>query len=286
MKRIRIVTVKTPHIFLTIWGCRCFRAGVFTLKQFFWVALFLSMGVIPVRSDVQLKLATQDFPPFSYLAEGSSDDRKVLGPAAEIIGVVCDRMEISYELRLLPWRRAQYDMREEGLYNGLFLIGKNQSRLEYLHFSPPILKTEYGFFVKSDNDLIYTDVSDLKGYRVAVYGPSNTSKSLEKLLGDTKLFSIDMRPDDISGFKKLSVGRVEAVYSNRDVGFALLKSLKIENATYAGRHRELNYYIGFSKKYADKGVIDRFNKGFVDLYEEGLIQTILEKYHLDPARIE
>ena len=259
------------------------------LKQLVLIVVLMVSSVAPVLSENDLKLATQDFPPFSYLgksAEGTSGEDKVEGPAAEIIDAVCTEMGISYTLSLLPWRRAQYDMRQEGLYNGLFLIGKNESRLAYLYFSPPILKTQYGFFVKEDNPLSYTEVSDLKTYRVAVYGPSNTSKSLEKLLGDSGIFTIDMRPDDISGFKKLSIGRVEGVYSNRDVGFAILKGLKITNARYAGRHRELNYYIGFSKKHADKTVVDRFNQGFIKLHEKRIIHGILEKYDLEPATIQ
>ena len=119
------------------------------LKQLILTVVLMVSSVAPVLSEIDLKLATQDFPPFSYLGksvEGTSGEGRVEGPAAEIIDTVCTEMGISYTLSLLPWRRAQYDMRQEGLYNGLFLIGKNESRLAYLYFSPPILKTQYGFF--------------------------------------------------------------------------------------------------------------------------------------------
>lgn len=249
--------------------------------------LCLASGVVPTEAQNQLKLATQDFPPFSYFSESHTQGaaKQVAGPAAEIIRKVCEESNIQCTLTLLPWRRAQYDMRENGLHHGLFLIGKNKRRMEYLHFSPPVLKTEYGFFVMEDNPLKYGESLDIKDYRVAVYGPSNTSKSLEKIQNETKTFTIDMRPDDVSGFKKLSIGRVEAVYSNKDVGFAIIKKYGIKNIRYAGFHRELNYYIGFSQKHADKTVVDEFNSAFLKLYQQQVIHRILEKYQMEPAVI-
>ncbi|SLM30282.1 Extracellular solute-binding protein family 3 [Desulfamplus magnetovallimortis] len=264
------------------------RSKVYTLLVLFTLSLYCSFfNLVNAEAQPVLKLATQDFPPFSYLnnadANGKVSITNVAGPAAEIIRKVCEDAGIECTLSLLPWRRAQYDMEEEGLYNGLFLIGKNKARMKYLYFSPAVLKTEYGFFVKDDNTMEYKSPSDIKDYRVAVYGPSNTSKSLEKVHNEMEQFTIDMRPDDISGFRKLSLGRVEAVYSNKDVGFAILEKQKIKNIRYAGMHRELNYYIGFSMKHTDKSIVDNFNKTFLKLHKENIIQEILSKYALEPA---
>lgn len=262
------------------------------MKNFFRsvVVLFiLNLFVIPAMatSIYNLKLATQDFRPFSYLADADVllSEQIVSGPAADIIKRVCDEMNIGHTLRLLPWNRAQYDCRA-GIYQGLFVLGWNKKRTEWLYFSPPILQTEYGFFVANNNKMDYNGPEDLKGYRVAVYGPSNTSRSLGKIYGKVGGFTIDMRPDDISGFKKLSLGRVEAVYSNRDVGFAILKKEKIRGVRYAGRQRQLNYYIGFAKKYIDKTVVDEFNETFLKLHKEKIVHKILRSYQLVPAEID
>jgi len=223
---------------------------------------------------------TQEFPPFTYMGEG-----KVDGPAVKIIEAVCKKNDVTCSFNLLPWTRAQ-KLVKEGKANAMFVIGWNKARDEWLYFSPPIMKTEYGFFVKNDNLLEFKDVFDVKGYKVGVYGPSNTSKSLEKIKAEVGDLSIDLRPDDESGFKKLSAGRVDAVFSNRDVGFALIKKMNLENIRYAGKQRQLNYYIGFSKQFTEKQVVDRFNNGFMDLYKNGVIKEILDKYFMEPAVIE
>lgn len=261
------------------------------VKSFLCSVFLFLLLVSPLQAgpETTIKLATQDFSPFSYLLDPNAKltDQTVGGPGADIIKRVCSEMNVDYMLKVLPWRRAQYDCREAGIYDGLFLIGWNKKRTEWLHFSPPILQTEYGFFVAGNNKLTFKNVADIKGYRVGVFGPSNTSRSLEKLLfkGGGK-FTIDMRPDDISGFKKLSIGRVEAVFSNRDVGFAILKREGIKNVRYAGRQRQLNYYIGFAKKNIDKSVVDEFNSTFLKLHKEKVVHKILDKYQMQPAVID
>ena len=127
-------------------------------------------------------------------------------------------------MRLLPWRRAQQEV-EEGKAQGMFVIGWNAERAKWLHFSPALLITEYGFFVRDDNALKFTRNADVKGYVVGVFGPSNTATALEKIKADVGDLTIDMTPDDEAAFRKLALGRVKAVFSNRDVGYDLMRKL-------------------------------------------------------------
>ena len=182
-------------------------------------------------------------------------DGFVAGPAAVIIQQVCKEIDATCTINLLPWKRAQEEVRS-GKTNGMFVIGWNEKRAKWVHFTPPIMTTEYGFFVKADNPLSYEQFTDVQGYKVGVYGPSNTANSLEKLrkqmqAENLKPIKIDMRPDDESGFKKLSLGRLDAVFSNREAGFALIAKLNLKDAIrYAGQSRRLKYYsFSFSLLY-------------------------------------
>src|SRR5438034_9845989 len=139
----------------------------------------------------------------------------------------------------------------------MFLIGWNAERAKSLHFSPPLLNTEYGFFVRDDNPLKFTQNSDVKGYTVGVFGPSNTATSLEKIKAEIGDLTIDMTPDDESAFRKASIGRVKAVFSNRDVGYDLMRKLGITNLRSSGHQQTLKYYIGLSQQYEDKDLGDQ-----------------------------
>ncbi len=55
---------------------------------------------------------------------------------------------------------------------------------------------------------------------------------------------------------------------------------------YAGAHRNLLYYIGFSQEFTDKELVDQFNTAFLELYKKGVIPKILKKYQMEPAEIE
>ena len=240
----------------------------------------LSLTLSSVAQAVELKFNTQDFAPFNYAVDGT-----VSGPAAELIRNVCDEMQITCSFELLGWQRAQEEVRL-GKAHGMFVIGWNEERDKWLHFSPPLLYTEYGFFVHKSNPLQFKDVTDVKGYRVGVYGPSNTSRSLEKIKAQIQNLSIDMRPNDEDGFRKLAAGRIDAVFSNRDVGFHLMDRLELTTVRYAGRQRRLKYYIGFSQTHTDKDIVDRFNQTLLTLYRRGVAQRILKKYQIEPVNLQ
>lgn len=259
-----------------------------TKKALYFVLVVFSclLFTTPVMGT-ELKFNTQDFPPFNYEINGI-----VSGPAADIIREVCKDMKISCSFKLLPWRRAQASVKK-GNANGLFVVGWTKERDKWLYFSHPIMETEYGFFVLKTNTLQFKQISDVEGYRVGVYGPSSTSKSLEKLrdqMEENQLhkITIDMTHDDILSFRMLNRQNrnLDAVYSNRDVGNTIIKMLSLKNIRYAGAQRKLKYYIAFSKQFTDKKVVDRFNATLLDLYKRGVIQNILKKYSLKPAEIE
>ena len=231
-------------------------------------------------AGTELKFNTQNFEPFNYEVNGV-----VSGPTADIIRRVCGDMKITCTFNLLPWRRAQDEV-AQGIAHGLFTIGWNEERAKTLHFSPALMNTEYGFFVRNDHPLKFKQASDVKGFTVGVFGPSNTSFFLDKIKAEIKDLTIDMTPEDETAFKKLSLGRVDAVYSNRDVGYFLMGKLDIKNIRYAGYHTGLKYYVGFSQRFTDKKLVDQFNVTFRNLHKRGVIQEILAKYKMNSAPLE
>ncbi len=238
---------------------------------------FLLAGL---AGGAELKFNTQDFAPFNYEVGGI-----VSGPATDIIRRICSDIKIDCALNLLPWRRAQDEV-ANGTAHGLFVIGWNEERAKTLYLSPPILNTEYGFFVRDNNPLKFKQNVDVKGYTVGVFGPSNAATALEKIKAEIKDLTIDMTPDDEAAFKKLSLGRVDSVFSNRDVGNDLMRKLGLKNLRYSGRQQSLKYYIGFSQKFTDKNLVDQFNATFRGLHKRGVIQEILSKNKMDAAQLE
>lgn len=94
-----------------------------------------------------------------------------------------------------------------------------------------------------------------------------------------------MHPNaDGTGLKKVAAGRLQFYYVNRDVGFYRIKQLNISGVRYAGKQKELDYFVGFAKEHNYKAVIDKFNRAARKLSNEGVIAKLLAKYKIDPAR--
>ena len=257
------------------------------MKRFVLVILsVILMGTTLFSKENRLYFNTQEFSPFNY-----SKDKKAAGPVVDIIKVVCSQIKIECEFKVLPWRRAQKDVKE-GLSDALFVVGKNRERERWLHFSLPIIITEYGFFVLKSNNLKYKELKDIQGYTIGVYGPSNTSNSLTKIgneLIKNNLLPLNIRIsyDDVLSFKMLNKKNrgIQAVYSNKDVGNELIKKYHLDNIRYAGKQKSLNYFIAFSKTTVSKEVVEKFNNVLYEMYFNNKLQTILDKYSLEAAKI-
>lgn len=246
------------------------------------VATLLFCGGGAVWAAVELRFNTQEFPPYNFSRQGV-----VQGPIAEVIRRICIEIEAECTLRShYFWGKAQKEVKE-GQAHALFVIGKNPQRERWLRFSLPLVRAEYGFFVHRDNPFQYHGLGDLAGYKVGVYGPSNTSYSLYKLretmmAEEIEPISIDMWVDTPFNLQKLRVGSLEAVYSNRKVGEAWIDFYGIPDLRYAGTQRELNYYIGFAKDTVDAQLVEQFNQSYRRLHEDGTLTEIFARYDLKP----
>ncbi|MBZ2172698.1 substrate-binding periplasmic protein [Nitratidesulfovibrio sp. SRB-5] len=226
-----------------------------------------------------LVFVTQQFPPFNYL-ERDGDTERVAGPVAEIISMACERMGVGCTFRLLPWARAQQEVRN-GNADGIFTIGFVSDRQQWLHFCPPLLRAEYGFFVRTENPLRYVTPRDVSGYRVGVYGPSLTANILDQLARQVPM-TVDVATDNDAGFLKLAQGRIDAVFSNRENGLATIALLRIANLRYAGWHNRVDYTVAFSRRTAPE-VVEAFETALRMLHREGELQRCLARYGLQSA---
>ena len=254
-----------------------------SITLLFTVLISASLAAAPVKAEDVLRFVTLEFSPFIY-----GKDQQVAGPGRDVIAAVCERAEIHCQFDIYPWRRAQ-ELMKSGQADGMMVIGRNPKREEWLHFSPPLFRTEYGFFVRQDNALSYREAVGIAGYRVGVFAPSNTATQLEGIrdrIAEAGLtpIEIDPRPDDAAGFRKLAAGRLDAVFSNRDRGWDILKSEGLEGEIrYAGQHKAIFYYSGITKAFPRQDLVERFFAAWRDLFEEGVAQKIIEGYGLEPA---
>lgn len=234
----------------------------------------------------RIRFVTLEFAPFIY-----GEDQQVAGPGREVIAAVCAEAKIDCSYDIYPWRRAQA-LIKSGDADGLMVIGRNPKREEWIRFSPPHFRTEYGFFVAAGNEMTLTDYTQLAGLKIGVFAPSNTATQLmaigaEMAAQGLNPIEIDERPDDASGFRKLAAGRIDAVYSNRDRGRQILAVEGLTAAVrYAGGRQGILYYAGFARNFPDQSLIDRFDAAWREIFRRGEAQEIIKRYGLEAAAVE
>lgn len=249
------------------------------------VAVVAILAAGPAATQGSLRFVTLEFAPFIY-----GENQQVAGPGRDVIAAICERAAIDCTFDIYPWRRAQ-ELMKSGDADGMMVIGRNPDREAWLHFSPPMMRTEYGFFVGADNPLDYRSPEQVAGYRVGVFAPSNTETQLKGLRdalveqGEDPI-EIDGHPDDAAGMRKLAAGRLDAVYSNRDRGWGIVAAEGLEGKVrYAGADKEILYYAGIAKSYPHPDIVDRFFETWRDLFRGGEAGTIIESYGLEPASV-
>ena len=253
-----------------------------------WVfSIFILAFLVPqTRASDKIRFVTLEFAPFIY-----SENQKVAGPGRDVIEAVCTEANIECSYDIYPWRRAQKLMKS-GDADGTMVIGRNPKREKWIRFTPPHFRTEYGVFVNSENPMQFNDISELEGYKVGVFAPSNTATQLagiqkEMVAKDLTSIEIDEHPDDASGFRKLALGRLDAVYSNRDRGREIIEAEELtDRVRYAGGYQGILYYAGFTRTFSDHSILDRFDAAWRKLFDQGEIQEIIKSYGLEPALIE
>ncbi len=248
------------------------------MKCFKILFFVLLISVSALCAEDKLIFNTQEFSPFSYSQNGVAS-----GPGVDIVNLIGKNIGVKTEVKVLPWTRAQAEAKD-GLANGLFFVGKNKEREAWLNFSTPVVDTEYGFFVLKENETKFSpDFKELDNKVVAVYGPSNTATSLQDFIKTRQGIKMDESIDDIAAFRKLSGGRCEAVYSNKDVGIAIIKQLSLNNVKYAGKQKGLVYYISLTKK-TDPTLTKKFETELANIKQNGTLLKILTKYHMEMSK--
>ncbi len=146
--------------------------------------------------------------------------------------------------------------------------------------------------MRAHNLLEFKTPSQIAGYRVGVFAPSNTATQLEGVRGamakaGLKPIQIDGHPDDAAGLRKLAAGRLDAVYSNRDRGWGSVVAEALDGKVrYAGQHKAVLYYAGITKDYPHQELVQRFFDAWRALFASGAAQRIIEGYRLEPASVD
>ncbi len=248
--------------------------------------LVLALTLLVSHAKEEIEFNTQEFPPYSFKTDG-----QLGGAISELLAKACEQMNADCSFFIHRyWGTALKNVKKRNS-DALFVIGKNATREQWLHFSIPILPAEYGFFSLKE-EVVFNEITDLSGLVIGVYGPSNTAyqlAQLNKTLIEKKIkpMVIQWSYSTLDTIEDMVRGKVDAIYSNKAVGEAynqlMPQSLRMR---YLGTQLSLDYYVGFNKESVSRGFVDKFNHALIKLDRRGEVRRLMERHNLPYRQLE
>ena len=203
------------------------------------------------------------------------------GYTVEIIREALKRVGYDLETVWLPWKRAQVEA-ARGDYDGLGASYYNKERANKFAYSDPIATTEVVFFKRTEDDIKYSNLEDLKPYNIGTgfgYGYPEQFVKADYL---KKVEAYELK----TNITRLLHKRIDLIIGSRKAILFYLKQKypdRINSLEILGNPLEtLPLYVLFSKKKPDyKQKIEDFNRGLKMIKEDGTYQKIMKNHGLD-----
>lgn len=236
------------------------------------IALLLVFIFTTAHAGDKVVLATLDWEPYV------GQNMKNQGYVAEVVKEAFKRGGMDVEIQFHQWSRV-VGLAKAGKVDGYFPEYLSDEVKKYAEFSTPMPGGPLGFFKRTDKDISYTVLQDLKGKKIGVVkGYVNT-----KEFDDAAFLTKDAAKDDLTNFKKLVAGRLDLLVADKFVGTHLMKTNMPDKATavefISPPLAEPELYVCISNKAtANAEKLKAFNAGFEQIKADGTLEKILKSH--------
>ena len=185
---------------------------------------------------------------------------------------------ITIDYRGYPWKRC-LEMMRSGKADFISGVFKRPERENYMIFINPPYKTASvkAFYIRKDSKIAIRKYEDLYQLRIGVQAGV---RYFERFDADPNIQK-EEAGNDLSNFRKLTLGRIDAVISTETQADYLIATQglkeKIKKTTYK-YSASLPVYFAVSKKSAYAKQVPQFSEIVKELVEDNVFETIVENY--------
>lgn len=232
---------------------------------------FLMIGSTLALSSSELKVMTENYPPYNYEVDGG-----LTGISVEVVKEIQKRVGSKAKIELLPWTRA-YEIVQKKTNRALFSMARTDSRENLFKWVGPIAHDVVYFFKKKGSPVNINSVDDARDVRSIAVGLNSSGHLLLSALGFQNL---DAVPNPLLNVRKLLAGRTDLVPSVEPV--IVYRAKKdgldpdlLENTGVS--YTEQLLYIAFSKD-VDDTTIEKWQDALDSMKKDGTYEKIYNKY--------
>ena len=241
------------------------------MKRFLAVwCLYCLLGVQGTAGS--LTIYTEISPPDQYLGSGG----ELTGYMVEVVQAIQKRVGNADPIEIVPWVRGYKEAQSRpGVV--LFSVARTAERAQLFEWLGPVNEKVYCFYVQATSRIQLKTMDDARELKlIGVYKEDVRDQYLSKL-GFTNL---DRSLDEITMFKKLMAGRIEALTCSQEGLSQLAASagFKPEDFRAAMPFLKVQIYIAFSKGTA-KVILKNWSAALEALKKDGILEQLYKKYY-------
>ncbi|MDK2126686.1 substrate-binding periplasmic protein [Parachitinimonas caeni] len=197
------------------------------------------------------------------------------------------RLSIPLEIKEMPWKRVEFELQKSpaGEVECAFAFSRTPAREQYMEYTNVVMqRTEYVLFVRKGAGI--KGLKDLEGKTIGVRRGFRQPDAIAEGAANGR-FQTEEAGSDTSNFQKLSLGRIDAVMINFDVGMYMLKEMGLAGSIQpiGPSLFHLDNFLVFGKGKGLSHLIPLFDREFERMQQDGSYARIRARYIDDKALV-
>ena len=216
-----------------------------------------------LESDKTVTIALGEWPPFIGAKLPG------FGAISRIVISSFEAQGYQVSIGFFPWKRS-FELTRMGDWDATAVWIRNPERARAFVYSDAVMVATQVLFYRKDNPFDWKSLEDLERYIIGGstgYYHGEIIDQGEK----TGVFTLERIPDEAANFKKLLIGRVDLVVTNKDVGYYLMNQMfDAEQLSKITHHRKpletATYHLIIGKKNVrSQELVTTFNLGLAQV---------------------
>lgn len=225
----------------------------------------------------------KEWPPYIfYKRDNKLKTNTLMGFSCDVISEIFLRNKINYNIKLLPWKRAQHEVELGNKYSMFLNASYNEERASKYYISEPYYSTSaYYFYSKKiypkglpiykKSDLLKYRITGLLGHNYKDYVSNN--KSVYMNSGDYESLSKQLH----AGYYDIFLESLEIITGWAAINTNILEDKSIGYAKVPEMD-SVNFYMMFSKNKTGAELKRIIDEEIKDMTQSGKLKELLKKY--------
>ena len=234
------------------------------------LSLWGAGAAVGASETVQLKLLTEDYPPFNMQTQPG----QIGGAATDIVRELMTRSGVRYQLELLPWLRA-YNRAILEADACVFSTTRTEARETQFKWIGPVVDNPWVLYALVDDKRAIGSLEAVRPYRIGGYSGDAVAQYLV-----ARNFDVDLATNDQQNVRKLQAGRIDYWATGKYSGAIMIAREKAHNIRPVFTFNNTQMYLACNLRLDDQSVL-QLNDTLRKMHKDGTVAKINARYQLD-----